>query len=103
LCAAYVFYQADRYDIKGKTPLTTQSKYDTVDSGLRELLLAGAATDIGHILENVVYLELLRRNGKVQIGRSADISTAGAAKSRRCSAKVKAIAGKIGRDKGTAK
>jgi predicted AAA+ superfamily ATPase len=72
LCAAYVFYKADRYDIKGKTLLKTQSKYYAVDSGLRELLLAGSSTDIGHVLENVVYLELLRRGGKVRIGKIAE-------------------------------
>jgi predicted AAA+ superfamily ATPase len=67
-----VFYKADRYDIKGKTLLKTQSKYYAVDSGFRELLLAGASADIGHVLENVVYLELLRRGGKVRIGKIAE-------------------------------
>ncbi|MDR0446979.1 MAG: ATP-binding protein [Oscillospiraceae bacterium] len=72
LCAAYVFYKADRYDIRGKTMLKTQSKYYAVDSGFRELLLSGASADIGHVLENVVYLELLRRGGKVRIGKIAE-------------------------------
>ncbi|MDR3076545.1 MAG: ATP-binding protein [Synergistaceae bacterium] len=72
LCSAYVFYKADRYDIKGKALLKTQNKYYAVDNGFRELLLAGSAADIGHILENVVYLELLRRGGKVRIGKIAE-------------------------------
>jgi predicted AAA+ superfamily ATPase len=72
LCSAYVFYKADRYDIKGKTLLKTQSKYYAVDSGFRELLLAGTSSDIGQILENVIYLELLRRGGKVRIGKVAE-------------------------------
>ncbi|MDR1603606.1 MAG: ATP-binding protein [Gracilibacteraceae bacterium] len=72
LCAAYLFYKCDRYDVKGKTLLKTHSKYYAVDSGLRELLLASSAGDIGHILENTVYLELLRRGGKVRLGKVAE-------------------------------
>ncbi|MDR1571472.1 MAG: ATP-binding protein [Clostridiales Family XIII bacterium] len=72
LCAAYVFYKCDRYDVKGKTLLKTQGKYYAVDSGIRELLLASSASDIGHVLENAVYLELLRRGGKVRIGKVAE-------------------------------
>ena len=72
LCSAYAFYKADRYDIKGKALLKTQSKYYAVDSGLREILLAGESSDIGHVLENVVYLELLRRGDKVRIGKIAE-------------------------------
>jgi predicted AAA+ superfamily ATPase len=67
-----VFYKAERYDIKGKALLKTQSKYYAVDSGFRELLLAGDSADISHVLENVVYLELLRRGGKVRIGKVAE-------------------------------
>jgi predicted AAA+ superfamily ATPase len=72
LCDAYLFYQADRYDIRGKQHLRAQSKYYAVDSGLRELLLANSAADLGHMLENIVFLELLRRNRRVSVGKLTD-------------------------------
>lgn len=59
---SYVIYQAKRYDVKGKQYLKTLEKYFIVDIGLRnEILGADHARDIGHILENVIYLELIRR------------------------------------------
>lgn len=61
-------YKAPRFDIHGKQQLRTNDKYYIVDIGLRYHLLAGNKADRGHILENVVYLELLRRGYKVSVG-----------------------------------
>ena len=69
LMECFVIYQAGRYDIKGKQLLKTQEKYYVVDIGLRRHLLGGHLQDAGHILENVVYLELLRRGGKIRVGK----------------------------------
>ncbi|MGB4438544.1 MAG: ATP-binding protein [Sedimentibacter sp.] len=69
---SYIFYKVDRYDIKGKQYLKTLGKYYLVDTGLRNILLAGSASDLGHLLENIVYLELIRRGYKVNIGKLAE-------------------------------
>lgn len=70
LVDSFVLYKASRYDIKGKRLLQTLDKYYVVDTGLRRTVLgANAAKDRGHTLENVVYLELLRRNNNVWIGK----------------------------------
>ena len=68
----FLIYEASRYDVKGKQHLKSLSKYYVVDMGLRNLLLSNSATDIGHTLENVVYLELLRRGYKVYVGKLND-------------------------------
>ena len=70
LIDAYIIYKADRYDIKGKKLLKTLNKYYLVDLGLRRFLLGNKGTDQGHILENIVYLELLRRGYTVYIGKT---------------------------------
>lgn len=70
---AYVVYQAKRYDIKGKQYLKTLEKYYAVDIGLRNSMLGNAGRDTGRILENVVYLELLRRGYDVYIGKIDDV------------------------------
>ena len=62
----------NRYDIKGKQYLKTQGKYYMVDAGVRNMLLGYRDVDRGHILENVVYFELLRRGYKVSIGKAGD-------------------------------
>lgn len=72
LSEAYVVYEANRYDIKGKQHLKSLEKYYVVDVGLRKLLLGSKNTDIGHILENIVYLELIRRGFAVSIGKIDD-------------------------------
>jgi predicted AAA+ superfamily ATPase len=72
LTDSFIFYKADRYDIKGRQYLKTQSKYYLVDTGIRSMLLSGAASDIGHLIENVVYFELLRKGFKVSIGKLAE-------------------------------
>ncbi|MDO4203990.1 MAG: ATP-binding protein [Selenomonadaceae bacterium] len=64
-----VLYQADRYDLKGKEVLKINAKYYVVDIALRYLLTGGAGKDSGHMLENVVYLELLRRGYRVSVGQ----------------------------------
>ena len=66
---AYIWYQADRYDIRGRKVLKTQNKYYLVDMGIRNMLMNDNIKDTGHILENVVYLELLRRGYKVYVGK----------------------------------
>ncbi len=72
LCDSYLFYKVERYDIRGRQHLKTQGKYYAVDSGIRELLLSSSTPDLGHVLENTVYLELLRRGAKVNIGKMAE-------------------------------
>jgi hypothetical protein len=69
LVNAFIFYRADRYDIKGKELLKTLSKWYIVDMGFRNLLLGYRNADRGHVLENLVYLELLRRGYTVSIGK----------------------------------
>lgn len=67
-----VLYAAPRYNVKGKQLLTTHGKYYVVDIGLRNALVKTKDSDIGHVLENVVYLELLRRGYDVYVGDIAD-------------------------------
>ena len=69
LMESYVIYQAKRYNIKGKQYLKTLEKYYVVDIGLRYMLLGSRPYDAGHILENVVYLELVRRGYNVYVGK----------------------------------
>lgn len=72
LTDSYILYKAGRYDIKGKQYLATGFKYYVADMGLRYFLLGTKQTDQGHILENIVYLELLRRGYEVHIGKIGD-------------------------------
>lgn len=65
----YVLIDAQRFDIKGKTLLKTLHKYYAIDTGLRNNLLGKDAADKGHLLENVVFLELLRRGNRVFVGK----------------------------------
>lgn len=69
LTESYIIYQAKRYNIKGKQHLKTLEKYYVVDIGLRLMLLGSKGADAGRILENVVYLELLRRGYEVYVGK----------------------------------
>ncbi|MDR3002541.1 MAG: ATP-binding protein [Fibromonadaceae bacterium] len=66
---AFVFYDLKRYDVKGKSLLKTLGKNYIVDIGIRNMLLGYRDAERGHILENIVFLELLRRGYKVHIGK----------------------------------
>ena len=67
---AFIIYKAERYDIKGKQLLKTLGKYYIVDSGIRNSLIGFSNIDEGHLLQNIVYLELLRRGYDVNIGKN---------------------------------
>ena len=69
LTESYIIYQAKRYNIKGKQYLKTLEKYYVVDIGLRLMLFGSKQIDAGRILENIVYLELLRRGYDVYVGK----------------------------------
>ncbi len=70
---SFLIYKAERFDVKGKNLLARDYKYYSVDTGLRSYLLGKKANkDMGHILENIVYLELLRRGYKVYVGKVDD-------------------------------
>ncbi len=69
---AFIVYKADRSDIRSKALLKTLGKYYIADTGLRNIILGFRNIDEGHLLENVVYLELLRRGYKVSIGKLFD-------------------------------
>ena len=70
LCQSFILYPAKRYNIKGRQLLKTMEKYYLVDVALRNTLLGSKNTDFGRVLENVVYLELLRRNHHVYVGKT---------------------------------
>ena len=69
---AFIVYKADRSDVRSKALLKTLGKYYIADTGLRNIILGFRNIDEGHLLENVVYLELLRRGYKVNIGKTLD-------------------------------
>ncbi|MEG0314868.1 MAG: ATP-binding protein [Erysipelotrichaceae bacterium] len=69
LCNSFILYKVGRYDVKGKQYLVTGHKYYIADIGLRYYLLGSRQGDMEHILENIVYLELLRRGYEVYIGK----------------------------------
>lgn len=73
LVESYIFYEAKRFDIKGKEFLRTLGKYYIVDMGLRNYLLGFRNVDTGHILENIVYFELLRRGYDTAIGKIGNV------------------------------
>ena len=71
---SFLIYKAERFDVKGKNLLARDYKYYVVDQGLRSYLLGKKAdSDMGHILENIVYLELLRRGYRVYVGKVDDL------------------------------
>lgn len=70
---AYIIYPVKRYDIKGKEQLKNLAKYYVVDTGIRNMLMGYSDSDFGHVLETVVYLELLRRGYQVFIGKWYDL------------------------------
>ena len=68
LCETFVVHHASRYDIKGRDYLKTLGKYYVADPGLRRVLLGDRGGDLGHVLENIVFLELKRRYRDVYVG-----------------------------------
>ena len=74
LLESFLIYKVERFDVKGKNLLARDYKYYVVDSGLRSYLLGKKAdSDMGHILENIVYLELFRRGYRVYVGKVDDL------------------------------
>ena len=71
-CDAYLFYQVKREDLQGKQILASNEKYYIADHGIREAVFGGNMKDINLILENIVYMELLRRGYEVRVGRSGN-------------------------------
>ena len=71
-CDAYLFYQVRREDLQGKQILASNEKYYIADHGIREAVFGGNLRDINLILENIVYLELLRRGYKVTVGKTEE-------------------------------
>ena len=69
LTDSLLVHEVSRYNIKGKEFLSTLSKYYVTDLGLRQMILGNRNIDMGHILENVIYLELFRRKGNVYVGQ----------------------------------
>ena len=69
---SFIMYKADRTDIRNKTLLKTLGKYYISDIGIRNIILGFRNIDEGYLLENIVYLELLRRGYKVNIGKTGD-------------------------------
>lgn len=72
LRSAFIFYSVGRYDVKGKQLLKTLGKNYIIDMGFRNMLLGYRDADRGHILENIVFLELLRQDYRVYIGKVGD-------------------------------
>ncbi len=70
LLESYILYKVNRFDIKGKQLLKTQEKYYLSDLGLRTYLLGRNNKDLGHILENIIFLELKRRGYRIYIGKN---------------------------------
>ena len=69
LTDSLLVHEVRRYNIKGKEFLSTLSKYYVTDLGLRQMILGNRNIDMGHILENIIYLELIRRKGNVYVGQ----------------------------------
>ena len=73
LNSAFIFYSVGRYDVKGKQLLKTLGKNYLIDMGFRNMLLGYRDADRGHILENMVFLELIRRDYRVYIGKIGEL------------------------------
>ena len=72
LCGCFIFYKADRYDVIGGEHLRSSAKYYLVDTGFRDAILLGSEYDEGALLENAVFIELLRRGYRVSVGLYKD-------------------------------
>jgi len=99
LMESFILYQAKRYNIRGKQYLKTLEKYYVVDIGMRYMLLGTSGTDVGHILENVIYLELLRRGYEVYAGKIDELEVDFVARNQR-GARYIQVAASV-RDEGT--
>ena len=71
-CDAFLFYQVKRQDLQGKQILSFNEKYYIVDHGIREAVFGGNTRDINLVLENIVFMELLRRGYEVRVGKEKD-------------------------------
>ncbi|MBO4385722.1 MAG: ATP-binding protein [Treponema sp.] len=72
LCEAFIFYEVPRFDVRGNEILKTLGKYYLADTGLRNILIGSRTDDFGHVLENLVYLELKRRGCQVYVGKAGE-------------------------------
>ena len=72
LSDSYIFYAVPRYDTKGKQLLKTGQKIYLADIGLRRVICSSKGGDMGHILENIIFLELSRRGGEIYVGKAGD-------------------------------
>lgn len=70
MCDAHMLYQCERYNIRGKERLKTKGKYYVVDTGLRNKLIGYRQGNIGQVIENIVYLQLLRLGYEVTVGKN---------------------------------
>ncbi len=70
MCNAHILYQCERYDIRGKERLKTNGKYYVVDMGLRNRLIGHRQSNLGHVVENLVFLQLLRLGYEVTVGKN---------------------------------
>jgi predicted AAA+ superfamily ATPase len=70
MCDAHILYQCERYDIRGKERLKTNGKYYVVDTGLRNKLIGYRRGNLGHVIENIVYLQLLMFGFDVAVGKN---------------------------------
>ena len=70
MCDAHMLYQCERYDIRGKERLKTNGKYYVVDIGLRNKLIGYRQGNLGHVIENIVFLQLLRLGYEVNVGKN---------------------------------
>ncbi len=72
LCDAFIFYEVPRFDVRGNEILKTLGKYYLADTGLRNILIGSRTDDFGHMLENLIYIELKRRGNQVYVGKAGD-------------------------------
>lgn len=70
MCDAHMLYQCERYDIRGKERLKTNGKYYVVDTGLRNRLIGYRQGNVGHVIENIVFLQLVRLGYEVMVGKN---------------------------------